>query len=179
MRRSLVRVWPSLLALALLAVPAGAEVYHVTLNNGTVVDTAYQPQEASWDADMVLLLTEVGNWIGVPKADIQEVTTESSERGFGIKIDDNTFELGLTAGDLSPEALLAAGLVEAPGGAAAPNPAQDAALQLLRNIQQQQQMEQQQRQAEQNYTIQQFVEPGQTQGIPGSLIGNSYGGPPQ
>ena len=176
MRRIFVRVWPSLLVLSLLALPAGAEVYHVTLNNGEVVDTAYQPQEASWDPSMVLLLTEVGNWIGISKADIRDVRTESQERGFGVQIDDNTYELGLTAGDLSPEALLAAGLVEAPAGA--PTPAQDAQLQMLRNIQQQQQMEIQRREAQDRYTIQQFVEPGQTQGIPGSLIGNSYGGPP-
>jgi hypothetical protein len=177
MRRIFARVWPSLLVLPLLALPVGAEVYHVTLNNGTVVDTAYQPQEASWDPSMVLLLTDVGNWIGVPKADIQEVHTESQEKGFGIRIDDNTYELGLTAGDLSPEALLAAGLVEPPAGTT-PNPSQDAAMQLLRNIQAQQQAESQRRAAQDRYSIQQFVEPSQTQGIPGSLIGNSYGGPP-
>jgi hypothetical protein len=176
MRRT-AQIWPSLLVLSLLALPAGAEVYHVTLNNGTVVDTAYQPQEASWDSSMVLLLTEVGNWIGVPKADIQEVRTDSQDAGFGVRIDDNTFELGLTAGDLSPEALLAAGLVEAPAGQQG-NAAQDAQLQMLRNIQMQQQQEAQRREAQDKYTVQQFVEPSQTQGIPGSLIGNSYGGPP-
>lgn len=177
MRRIFVRVWPSLLVLSLLALPAGAEVYHVTLNNGEVVDTAYQPQEASWDSSMVLLLTEVGNWIGISKADIREVRTESQDMGFGVQIDDNTYELGLTAGDLSPEALLAAGLVEAPAGQQG-NAVQEVQLQMLRNMQQQQQMELQRREAQDRYTIQQFVEPGQTQGIPGSLIGNSYGGPP-
>ena len=116
MRGIFVRVWPSLLVLSLLALPVGAEVYHINLNNGEVIDTAYQPQEASWDPSMVLLMTEVGNWIGISKADIREVHTESQDAGFGVKIDDNTYELGLTAGDLSPEALLAAGLVEAPAG---------------------------------------------------------------
>ncbi len=181
MRRSIARVWPSLLVLALLAllaVPAGAEVHHVTLTNGTVVDTAYQPEEASWDSSMVLLLTEVGNWIGIPKADIQEVRTESQDKGFGIRIDDNTYELGLTAGDLSPEALLAAGLIDAPAGQQG-NATQDAQLQMLRNIQQQQQQEIQRRQAQDNYSVQQFVEPNQTQGIPAGLIGTTYGGPPQ
>jgi len=177
MRRIFVRVWPLLLVFSLLALPAAAEVYHVTLNNGEVVDTAYQPQEASWDSSMVLLLTEVGNWIGISKADIREVHTETQDSGFGVQIDDNTYELGLTAGDLSPEALLAAGLIEAPAGAQG-NALQDAQLQLMRNMQMQQQQELQRRQAQDNYTVQQFVEPNQTQGIPGSLIGNSYGGPP-
>jgi len=57
MSRFLARVSPLLVALALLAVPASADVYYVTLTNGTVVETARQPQQASWDPNMVLLLT--------------------------------------------------------------------------------------------------------------------------
>jgi hypothetical protein len=40
----------------------------------------------------------------------------------------------------------------------------------------QQQLETQQRQTQQSYSVQQFVEPSQTQGIPSSLISNSTSG---
>ena len=45
------RIWASVLVLsilALLAAPAGAEIYRVVLNNGQSFETAYQPQEAGW-----------------------------------------------------------------------------------------------------------------------------------
>ena len=84
MSRSRARVWMPLLALSLLAVPASAALFRVTLNNGTVMETAYQPQEASWDSGMVLLLSDVGNWIGIEKADIQQVDTVSETGAFGI-----------------------------------------------------------------------------------------------
>jgi hypothetical protein len=163
MRRSKA-VWPSLLVLSLLAVPAGAEVFRVTLNNGQVFDTAYQPQEASWDASMVLLLDDVGNWIGVSKGDVQQVVS-LDENGFGIRISRNTFEIGISANDAESqaEALLASGGV--PGQGADPR------LQMLQLMVQQQQATTQQRQAEQNYSVKQFVEPGQTQGIPARFIG--------
>ena len=57
MVRSLPRVLLGIflvLGLVLLAaLPAGADVYHIKLKSGTVVDTRYQPQDASWDPHMV------------------------------------------------------------------------------------------------------------------------------
>ena len=55
--------------------PAGAEVFFVTLNNGTSIETAYQPQEASWDTGMVLLLTETGDLEGA-KSQYQEALAQ-------------------------------------------------------------------------------------------------------
>jgi hypothetical protein len=155
MRRTLACL--SLLALA-CAVPAGAEVFFVTLNNGTTFETAYQPQAASWDPSMVLLLAETGNWIGLPQADIKEVRSESQIAGYGRMIDDKTFELGFAPNDASDPN-------------AKPAEPADARAQMLEQMVMQQQQELDQRTAEKNYTVQQFVEPGQLQGIPSRFIG--------
>jgi hypothetical protein len=167
MRSSLARFWPLFLALALLAAPAAAEVYIVTLNNGQVFETAYQPQEASWDASMVLFLTDQGNWIGISKADVKTVENTEETSGFGIKIADNTYEVGISPNDLAEaEAELAAS-----GGT--PAQGSERGAQLLQQILQQQQTAVSQRQAEQSYTMNQFVEPSQTQGLPSRFIGYS------
>ena len=155
MRRSLACL--SLLTLA-FAVPAGAEIFFVTLNNGTTFETAYQPQAASWDPSMVLLLTETGNWIGLPQAEIKEVRSEMQIAGYGRAIDDNTFELGFAPNDASdPDAK--------------PTEPAEARAQMLEQMLMQQQQEIDQRRAQESYTVQQFVEPGQTQGIPSRFIG--------
>jgi hypothetical protein len=176
MRRSLARVLPSLLALSLLAAPAGAEIYRVTLNNGQTFDTNYQPQEASWDASMVLLLSDVGNWVGVSKADIKQVEPVNETGSFGVQIAVNTYELGISANDA--EAAEAATMAAGAPGTAGAGGTTDARAQMLQLMVQQQQLEAQQRQAQQKYSVQQFVEPNQTQGIPSSLISNSSGNPP-
>lgn len=162
MRRSL-----ACLSLALLAsaVPAGAEVFFVTLNNGTTFETAYQPQAASWDPGMVLLLTETGNWIGLPQADIQEVRSESQIAGYGRAIDSNTFELGYAPNDaIDPNAKPA-------------DPAEVRA-QALEQMVQQQQEELNNRSEQNSYTIQQFVDPSDLQGIPSRFIGSPTGPTP-
>ena len=159
MRRSLACL--SLLALT-GAMPAGAEVFFVTLNNGTTFESAYQPQAASWDSSMVLLLTETGNWVGLQQADIKEVRSESQISGYGRAIDSKTFELGFAPNDsLDPSAV-------------SDDPA-EARAQMLEQMLMQQQQELDQRRAEESYTIQQFVDPGDTQGIPSRLIGTATG----
>lgn len=89
-----------LLACALLAVPAAdAATYIVTLDNGNTFESRFQPSEASWDPDMVMLMTEHGNWIGLEKANIREVTTDIESAGFGTVIDSKTISLGVLAND--------------------------------------------------------------------------------
>lgn len=163
MRRSLARVSLALLAFAPFAAPAvEAEVFLVTLNNGTTLETAYQPQEASWDPGMVLLLTESGNWIGVLEADIREVRAEAPVSGYGRVIDKLTFELGYAPNDADdPDAKPA-------------DPA-EARAQMLEQMVQQQQQELNQRSAEQSYTVRQFVDPDELQGIPSRFIGSPTG----
>lgn len=136
------------LGLALAVVPASAEVFTVALQNGTTFDTIYRPQEAPWDTNKVLLRTDVGNWISIAKADISAVTSATESGGFGRVIDNATVELGMTANDAPTADELAA--------QAKANPL--AAYQA-------------QQQEQTPYTIQQFVEPSQTQGIPSSYLG--------
>lgn len=133
--------WIFLAVACLLAVPAAdAATYIVSLENGTTFESRYQPQEASWDANMVMLLTEHGNWIGIPQADILEVTTDIETSGFGTVIDSKTVSLGVLAndrplpgtGEVTNEDLMREFLTDRP-------PAQD-------------------------YTVQQFVEPSNTGG---------------
>lgn len=163
MRRSLARVSLVLLALAPLAIPsAKAEVFFVTLNNGTTFESAYQPQEAIWDSSMVLLLTESGNWIGIPQADIREVRAEAPVSGYGRTIDKLTFELGWAPND-RPD----------PNGRAVDPAAAQVAL--LQQMVTQQQQELNQRSSDESYTVQQFVDPDQLQGIPSRFIGSPNG----
>lgn len=132
-----------LLALAtLLAAPAVADVYHVRLVNGQVVDSLHPPEEASWDADTILVFSETGNWIGLRRSDIARIESETDLRGYGERIDSTTIFMGRTAN-------------------AAPVPGaegeRDPSLDLLQAIYDQQQQQE-------NYTIEQFVEPGETGG---------------
>ena len=163
MFRSLTRVWPLLLALALLAVPASADVFYVTLTNGTVITTAHQPQQASWDPNMVLLMTEVGNWIGFPKDQIQGVRVEDPTQGFGVRISDKAIALGRAPNDqpVDEEGKSKTDLF---------------ANRYLDLMQRQIQLQESRR----NYSVEQFAEPGSSSGIPISYDGSSsfgiYGG---
>jgi hypothetical protein len=166
MFRSLTRVWPLLLVLALLAVPASADVFYVTLTNGSVITTAHQPQQASWDPNMVLLLTEVGNWIGFPKDQIQGVRAEDPTQGFGIRISDKAIALGRSPNDL-------------PNADDSTKSKADLLTDRYLSIAERQLAIQE---ARQNYSIQQFAEPGSngggipiSYGVGGSAMG-SLGG---
>ena len=159
MRRSLIP-----LVLVLSALPAAAEVYTVTLTNGSVMETAYQPQEAAFDRDLVLLMTDVGNWIGVRKDEIESVRSDAELGGYGKVIEKNTILLGWSANDAADPDAKAEGQ-----GNSRTDPALSATAQALQNLYDQ-------RQAEENYSIKQFVQPNETQGIPARMIGTS---PPQ
>jgi hypothetical protein len=144
-----------LLALALLAVPASAEVFSVTLTNGSVIETARQPEQASWDPNMVLLLTEVGNWVGFPKAEIQQIRAEDPVQGFGVRISDTAVALGWAPNDLPDPA------------AARPGDVNDRMASIAERM-----LELAERQ--QRYSVGQGVQTEQSQGIPASFGG--YGG---
>jgi hypothetical protein len=147
MVRSLSRVWPLLLAFALLAAPASAEVFHVTLTNGNTIDSSVQPQQASWDPNMVMLLTDVGNWVGFPKEEVQSVRSEDPTQGFGIRISDKAIALGRAPNDLPDENKTKQDLIN------------DRYLELANRMLDLQEQRQ-------NYSIQQFAEPGSGSGIP-------------
>lgn len=148
-----------LLVLALCALPASAEVFHVTLTNGTVVDTAYQPQQASWDPNMVLLLADTGNWIGFSKEEIDSIRAEDPTQGFGVRINDKRISLGISPNDLpTPDQSSRSRQDEL---AARSLDLVERALALSER--------------QQTYSIQQGVSTENTQGIPASF-GGSYGG---
>ena len=139
-----------LLGLVVASTPAWAEVYTVTLHSGGTFQSRYRPQEAPWNTETVLLRTEWGNWIALDKSDIESVKADTETKGFGLVIDEATVELGAGANDTPvPEE----GKEGAASAAAAQQPAAP-------------------------YSIQQFVEPNQTQGIPGSYLGNTSSVPP-
>jgi hypothetical protein len=140
----------ALSVVALAAAPAAAEVWHVTLHNGNTIDSRYQPQEASWDAGKVMMLTDMGNWIALAKADIASIGADTQHKGFGFVINTTTIALGWAPNDaLTPEEQASADA--AAGGAPAEAPASP-------------------------YSVEQFVEPDQAQGIPAGWLG--YGSVP-
>ncbi|HEX2644146.1 MAG TPA: hypothetical protein VHU81_14220 [Thermoanaerobaculia bacterium] len=171
MLRSVARVWPLLLAIALtalFALPAKAELFYVTLQNGTVMESRYQPQEASWDRDLVLLMSDVGNWIGIPKDQVEEVRSESQNRGYGMAIDTATILLGFAPNDAAdPNADPVQGATQTQD----PNSAAGRTASALEAINQQ-------RQRDDSYSVQQFVEPNSTQGIPSRFVSPTSSAPP-
>jgi hypothetical protein len=156
--RSTPCVWLLVLAFALLAVPATAEVFHVTLANGATVDSSVQPQQASWDPNMVMLMTEVGNWVGFPKNEIADIKVVDPTAGFGMRISSTAIALGRFSNDL-PD----------PTKPSSPEDINNRYLALANKA-----LELQEKQ--QNYSIQQGVSTEQTQGIPAAFAGYGNGG---
>lgn len=148
-RRSLV----ACLALAAIALPAGAEVFTVKLNNATEFVTRYQPRQDARDENKVMLLTEFGNWVALSKDAIAEITSETESRGFGTVLDTRTIVIGWAPND-RPDP-----------NAAPPDPT----TQLLNYLKGRDSM------PEQDFTVQQFVntEGAGVGGIPAAGITSS------
>ncbi len=128
----------------LVALPASAAVYTVTLHNGSTFETRYQPEQASWDPGKIVLLSEWGNRIALAVEDVASIATDTESRGFGHQLNNTTMALGWAPNDLvdpnSDEGKAAAAAEQA-----------QAAIQAL---------------TPQVYDQQQFVEPTQTTGLP-------------
>ena len=92
-------------SIALLATsPASAVVYQVSLNNGNLFETKYEPVDASFDDSLIMFLTDKGNWVAIAKADVASITTVTETLGFGTIIDPVTILIGTTANDkMTPE----------------------------------------------------------------------------
>ena len=88
---------------AAVALPAGAEVFTVTMTNQTTFITRYQPQQNPREEDKVSLLTEFGNWVTLYKEQIADITSETESRGFGTVLDTSTIVIGWAPND-KPEA---------------------------------------------------------------------------
>jgi hypothetical protein len=89
----------ALLVGAFAALPLAATVYTVTLKNGTTFDSRYQPEYASWDANKVVLMTEYGNRVALDAAEIDSVTVDTENRGFGHQLNASTIALGWAPND--------------------------------------------------------------------------------
>jgi hypothetical protein len=150
LRRTLVL---ALLGLALVALPAAAEVYHVNLKSGSQFDSRYPPEEASWDANTLLFITETGNWIGISRDQIESVKAETETRGHGTRINATTLYMGKAPNANQTPDQQAAG--------------QNPQLQLLQKLIDRQSQQQ-------DYSVQQFVDPGQA-GKGGLPVGYATG----
>jgi hypothetical protein len=137
------------LSAAFATAPVAAEVYTITLTNGTTFESRYQPRQATWDASMMEFLTETGNWAALPRTLVSEVVPQSETKGFGRVMDTTTVDLGFAPNDL-PEATTA-GQVANPAGADAFN---------------------------RNYDVQQFAEPNSGGGLPVWGMGGSFSSAP-
>lgn len=87
----------SLIVLALLtvlAVPASADLFTVTLTNGATFETRYQPIQSVIDEGKIQFLTDTGNWITLKKVNVASIASETESKGFGIVIDTQTIALG-------------------------------------------------------------------------------------
>jgi hypothetical protein len=87
------------LAVAIAAVPVLAESYTLVLKNGNTFQTRYQPEDASWDPEKLTFLDEVGNLIALPKGDVDRITTETENRGFGHVLNSTTVAIGWAPND--------------------------------------------------------------------------------
>ncbi len=142
------------LALAvLLAVPASADVFTVTLTNGSTIESRYQPIESPSDPLKMQLLTEFGNWISLEKSAVASVVSDTEARGFGTVLDTSTIMLGASPNDAEDP--------DAEGQEI------DPATALLRYFQQQDAAQ------SQVYSLEQFVEPSEAGGIPLSFTGTT------
>lgn len=93
----------ALLALALgvvLAPVVSAETYTVKLASGGVLELRYPLQEASWDKDTLVYLSEGGNWVGVPRSEVVEIQIATEFKGQGQLLDSTTIFMGFAANDL-------------------------------------------------------------------------------
>ncbi len=88
------------LAVGLLAVPATAETYTITMTTGDTFQSRYDPVEAPWDADKILFTNEYGTRMTLAKADVESVTSSTETSGFGRVIDSTTVDLGILLVDV-------------------------------------------------------------------------------
>ncbi len=150
-------VWIASCAL-LLPLAAAADVFTITLDNGNTLTSRYQPKLSMPDETKVMLLTDTGNWISLPRERVVGVTSRTELRGFGRVINTTTIALGFAPNE---------GTAEDEAGAAT-----DPTTQLLRYLTQRDAA------GERDYSVDQFVdtEAAGQGGFPSSYGGNAFGG---
>lgn len=151
MRQAMRTTWMAALLVAFPMV-ATAGTYTITLDNGLSFTTRYQPKVSQPDESKVMLLTDQGNWIALPKELVSEVTSSIESRGFGRVIDTTTIALGFAPNEVDPQ--------EAAGSAADPTSA------LLQYLTQRDSGQQR------DYSVEQFVD---TEGAGAGGFPSTYG----
>lgn len=92
-----------ILGVLLLATVVSAGTYTVTLNNGTSFVTRYEPVDAEWDDNIVMLNSDRGNWIALSKDDIADVVADVEATGFGYQVDTTTVFVGWSPNEAEGE----------------------------------------------------------------------------
>lgn len=88
----------------LVAASAGAINYRVNLHNGNSFLSPYEPVDASFDDSLLMFLGDRGNWIAIPKVEVESVDSLIQTQGRGTVIDEVTIMIGLLSNDKpSPE----------------------------------------------------------------------------
>lgn len=149
------------LLLALVAGPAMATIFTITLKNGTVFESRYRPSEADWDASQLVFLTDWGNWMSISKDEVDSILSEIEGRGFGTQIDTTTIAFGWDPGlsEEETDRLLESDEDSEGREAGARDQAMAKAFEDMGNsIERSRQVP--------DYSIDQFVEPGDSQGQP-------------
>lgn len=141
---------------AVFSPPVRAELYRVELVGGGLFESRYLPIEDPDAAERVLLLTDVGNWVALPRRTIRKVTVDIEARGFGRRLDAQTIALGPAMNDAA---------VPATGRAGADDPVSLLTRLFERRFE-----------ALPLVNVEQFVEPDEAAGIP---LSYSLGSVPQ
>ena len=91
------------LVLAMVGTTAYAAIFTVTLSNGTSFETRYRPVQSEWDENMVMIMTDKGNWIALAKSEVVGVESQAEAKGYGYQLNTSTFFLGWTPNDAGPD----------------------------------------------------------------------------
>ena len=86
-------------ALSFLSAPLLAEVYTIRLKSGNEFISKYEPRQAWYSEEKLLIMTTTGNIVALEKADIDEVFSTTEAQGFGVIIDTNTILVGTRPND--------------------------------------------------------------------------------
>ena len=90
----------NLVAMVLLvAASAGASNYRVNLHNGNSFMSRYEPVDAGFDDSVLMFLGDRGNWIAIPKVEVESVDSLIQTQGRGTVIDAVTILIGLLSND--------------------------------------------------------------------------------
>ncbi len=84
-------------------------VLKVVLKNGKIFETRYQPQKQNYfGKEYLVFYTDIANKVAIPLEEVEEVSSEIEETGFGKIINTTTIDLGIipTLADLVLEEAL-------------------------------------------------------------------------